>query len=82
MYVLDTDHLSLIQRNGREGKQILIKLTAIEEPEVVVTVITYEEQDRGRLSILSRPKKAKAAIWGHLVQMYSSAEHENQAFSL
>lgn len=56
MYILDTDHLSLIQRNGQEGKQILIKLAAIEESEVVVTVITYEEQVRGRLSVLSRAK--------------------------
>ncbi len=57
MYILDTDHLSLIQRNGREGKQILTKLLAVEEiEEVAVTVITYEEQVRGRLNVLSRAK--------------------------
>lgn len=41
MYILDTDHLSFIQRNGQEGKQILARLAAIEELEVAVTVITY-----------------------------------------
>jgi tRNA(fMet)-specific endonuclease VapC len=56
MYILDTDHLSLIQRNGLEGKRILTRLAAIEESEVAVTVITYEEQVRGRLSVLSRIK--------------------------
>lgn len=56
MYILDTGHLSLIQRNGQEGKQILIRLAALKAPEVVVTVITYEEQVRGRLSVLSRAK--------------------------
>jgi tRNA(fMet)-specific endonuclease VapC len=56
MYILDTDHLSLIQRNGQQGKLILAMLSAIEEVEVAVTVITYEEQVRGRLSVLSRAK--------------------------
>lgn len=56
MYILDTDHLSLIQRNGQEGKHILAKLTALEALEVAVTVITYEEQVRGRLGVLSKAK--------------------------
>jgi tRNA(fMet)-specific endonuclease VapC len=54
MYILDTDHLSLIQRNGQEGKRILAKLATVEA--VAVTVITYEEQIRGRLNFLSRAK--------------------------
>ncbi|MBW4674780.1 MAG: type II toxin-antitoxin system VapC family toxin [Desmonostoc geniculatum HA4340-LM1] len=56
MYILDTDHLSLIQRNGQEGKRILTKLAAVEESEIAVTAITYEEQVRGRLSVISRAK--------------------------
>ena len=56
MYIFDTDHLSLIQRNGQEGELILAKLAAIKEVEVAVTIVTYEEQLRGRLSFLSRAK--------------------------
>ena len=56
MYILDTDHLSLIQRNGQEGKRILARLATVEEAEVAVTIITYEEQVRGRLSVLSRAR--------------------------
>ena len=56
MYILDTDHLSLIQRNGQEGKNILAKLAKTSVPEIAVTVITYEEQVRGRLGVLSRAK--------------------------
>jgi predicted nucleic acid-binding protein len=56
MYIFDTDHLSFIQRNGQEGKQILAKLATFQDPEVAVTVITYEEQIRGRLSFLSKAK--------------------------
>ncbi|MEM8637550.1 MAG: type II toxin-antitoxin system VapC family toxin [Cyanobacteria bacterium P01_G01_bin.54] len=56
MYILDTDHLSLIQRNNQQGKQILARLATIEDTSVAVTVITYEEQLRGRLAMLSRAK--------------------------
>jgi tRNA(fMet)-specific endonuclease VapC len=56
MYILDTDHLSLIQRNGQEGKRILAKLATVEAVAVAVTVITYEEPIRGRLNFLSRAK--------------------------
>ncbi|OUL20763.1 PIN domain-containing protein [Nostoc sp. T09] len=56
MYILDTDHLSLIQRNKEEGKQVLARLAAVQGIEVAVTVITYEEQVRGRLNVLSRAK--------------------------
>ncbi len=56
MYIFDTDHLSFIQRNGKEGKQILARLATLDNPEVAVTIITYEEQVRGRLLFLSKAK--------------------------
>ncbi|MEH2245954.1 type II toxin-antitoxin system VapC family toxin [Nostoc sp.] len=65
MYILDTDHLSLIQRNGRDGKRILTRLAAIEEVELAVTVITYEEQVRGRLDLLSRSKTLDERVFAY-----------------
>jgi tRNA(fMet)-specific endonuclease VapC len=65
MYILDTDHLSLIQRNGQEGKQVLKRLATIEEVEVAVSVITYEEQVRGRLSVLSRAKTLDEQVFAY-----------------
>ena len=59
MYILDTDHLSLIQRNGEDGKRIIARLASIANPEVAVTVITYEEQVKGRLSVLATPFPAQ-----------------------
>ena len=57
MYILDTDHLSLIQRNNQAGRRILARLTTLSDDiSVAVTVITYEEQIRGRLSVLSKAK--------------------------
>ncbi len=65
MFILDTDHLSLIQRNGQEGKQILARLATIEKIEVAVTVITYEGQVRGRLSVLSRAKTLDEQVFAY-----------------
>ena len=62
MYILDTDHVSFIQRNGREGKNILTKLAKLENPEVAVTIVTYEEQVRGRLLYLSRAKTLEEQV--------------------
>lgn len=62
MYIFDTDHLSFVQRNGQEGKQILAKLATIKEREVAVTIVTYEEQVRGRLNFLSKAKSLDEQI--------------------
>lgn len=77
MYILDTDHLSLIQRNRQEGKRILAKLVAVEESEVVVTVITYEEQVRGRLSVLSRAKTLDETILGYQGLQKLAADYQS-----
>ncbi|MCA2666108.1 MAG: type II toxin-antitoxin system VapC family toxin [Microcystis sp. M114S2] len=60
--MFDTDHLSFIQRNGKEGKQILKKLATLDNPEVAVTIITYEEQVRGRLLFISKAKTVEQQI--------------------
>jgi tRNA(fMet)-specific endonuclease VapC len=77
MYILDTDHLSLIQRNGQEGKRILAKLTAVEGLEVAVTVITYEEQVRGRLSFLSRTKTLDEQVMAYQGLEQLSADYQS-----
>ncbi len=65
MYILDTDHLSLIQRNGQEGKRILTRLATIADLSIAVTVITYEEQVRGRLAVLAKAKTLEAQVIGY-----------------
>jgi tRNA(fMet)-specific endonuclease VapC len=52
LYVLDTDHISLQQRSN---PAVLQRLQALREDDsIVVTVITVEEQIRGRLEIIRR----------------------------
>ncbi|GFE72085.1 type II toxin-antitoxin system VapC family toxin [Chroococcus sp. FPU101] len=62
MYIFDTDHLSFVQRNGKEGKQILKRLATLDNPEVAVTIITYEEQVRGRLLFLSKARTIEQQV--------------------
>ena len=65
IYLFDTDHLSLIQRNGPDGKRILARLAASPESKVGVTIITYEEQASGRFSVLSRAKTIDQQIFAY-----------------
>ncbi len=62
MYILDTDHLSLIQRNGEPGKRILAKIATVDRIKLAVTIITYEEQIRGRLGFLAQTKTVEQQI--------------------
>jgi tRNA(fMet)-specific endonuclease VapC len=59
MYVLDTDHLSLMQRNGLAGRRILARLAGLSVAQVASTVISYEEQVKGRLLVLSQAQTAE-----------------------
>ncbi len=46
MWILDTDHLSLLQRENSQ----LIERLSLHQDRVVITIVTAEEQLRGRLS--------------------------------
>jgi tRNA(fMet)-specific endonuclease VapC len=50
-YILDTDHLSLILRGNQQIKE---RLTTIPPHEIAITIVTAEEQLRGRLAQLAK----------------------------
>jgi tRNA(fMet)-specific endonuclease VapC len=52
-YILDTDTLSLIQRNDADVVAFLYTLPV---EEIATTVITYEEQVQGRLAYIQKAK--------------------------
>jgi len=52
LYVLDTDHVTLHQRNH---PQVVARMRACAPDELAITVITVEEQMRGRLAQIRRP---------------------------
>ena len=55
MYILDTDHLSLLGRaSGGDAERLRLRLAELKPEERVTTIITFEEQMRGWISHLTR----------------------------
>jgi len=60
MYVLDTDYVSLLQRQiGAGAERLRFRLSGIER---FTTIITYEEQMRGWLTWIAQAKSLVAQI--------------------
>lgn len=56
MYLLDTDHISLLHRAGEEGKRIALRLSSLPPELVTLSIVSYEEQMRGWLSEIARAR--------------------------
>lgn len=62
MYILDTDHLSVIDRKGVNAERLLQKLANIDPTQVATTIISYEEQMRGWLSYTAKAQSIDKQI--------------------
>ena len=71
MYILDTDHLSVLDRGGIKAQRLLQRLAGVAPRQVAATIISYEEQMRGWLSYL-----AKAQTIDKQVQAYSQLKRQ------
>jgi tRNA(fMet)-specific endonuclease VapC len=57
MVVLDTDHMSLLERaDVRDSTPLRTRLAALPAAEVATTIISYEEQMRGWMAYLARTR--------------------------
>ena len=66
MNVLDTDHLSLLERaDSPERQRLQARLDASGEAPPTATIISYEEQVRGWLSYLARARSLQVQIDGY-----------------
>lgn len=50
-FVLDTDHVTLLQRGDRN---VVERFAEVPEESVAISIVSYEEQLRGRLSVIRR----------------------------
>jgi tRNA(fMet)-specific endonuclease VapC len=58
MVILDTDHMTLLERKGSDaGKDLEERLLQLSEEEVATTVVSCEEQFRGWMTALSKSKR-------------------------
>ena len=62
MYLLDTDHLSTLQRGGEAAQRLLTRLANARTSEIAVTIVSYEEQTRGWLSYMAKARSIKAQV--------------------
>ena len=52
MRILDTDHMTLLERGGIGAFALDLRLSQIPVSEIATTIISYEEQMRGWLSFV------------------------------
>ncbi|MBI4605942.1 MAG: PIN domain-containing protein [Planctomycetes bacterium] len=51
LFVLDTDHVTLLQRGD---KQVVARVQGASGDEIAASIVTYEEQLRGRLAVVHK----------------------------
>ena len=71
MYILDTDHLSVLDRGGANAQRLLQRLASVSSSQVTASIISYEEQMRGWLSYI-----AKAQTLDQQVETYKQLERQ------
>ena len=54
MYILDTDHLSVLDRGGVNAQHLLQRLAGVSSSQVAASIISYEEQMRGWLGYIAK----------------------------
>src|SRR5882724_8246156 len=72
MYLLDTDHLSALEwGSGAAGQNLIARLNKLSVDEVATTIISFEEQVRGWLSMLSKTRSLseQVMVYGRLKNM-------------
>ena len=74
MTILDTDHISVLQRHGtRRASMLQTRLDAVPSGSISTTVITAEEQQtRGWLALIARHSDAhrQVAYYDRLIRMF------------
>ena len=61
IYLLDTDHISELQGVAVAGRRLIERLNRIAPDDYGTTIITFEEQIRGRLAQAAASKATAAA---------------------
>lgn len=62
MYILDTDHLSVLDRGGTNAQRLLQRLASVSSSQVAASIISYEEQMRGWLSYIAKAQTIEQQV--------------------
>ena len=62
-YILDTDHMSLLERKtSHEAQRLYFRLSALSDTDFGTTIISFEEQMRGWLALLANARTFEKQI--------------------
>jgi tRNA(fMet)-specific endonuclease VapC len=70
MYILDTDHLSVLERKGASAQPLLQRMMAIDPAQISTTIISYEEQMRGWLSYIAKAQTEDKQVEAYQLMNY------------
>ena len=62
MYLLDTDHLTILDRGGSSAQTLLATLSQVHPNQIATTIISYEEQTRGWLIYIAKATSLDAQV--------------------
>ena len=62
MFVLDTDHMSLLEWGGEGSAVLRERLADVDSDGVATTIISYEEQMRGWMAYLARARSTEQQL--------------------
>lgn len=62
IYLLDTDHISELQGIAAAGRRLIVRLGEIAPDDYGTTIVTFEEQIRGRLAQAAASKAAASDV--------------------
>ena len=66
MFILDTDYLTVIQRQSEPAYTVLqARLQRVSSDDIYTTIISLEEQMRGWLAVISRAKRIHQDIFAY-----------------
>jgi tRNA(fMet)-specific endonuclease VapC len=78
MYLLDTNHLTMLQRGGEAAKQLKIRLNQIDRRQIATTIVSYHEQTQGWLGKANRFSESKP---GQQVEIYQRLQASLEFFT-
>lgn len=76
MFLLDTDHLSLLERGNADSLALQMRLDQVPAQETATTIVNYEEQMRGWLS-----RAAQANTTERLLIAYARLQSHIETFA-
>jgi tRNA(fMet)-specific endonuclease VapC len=73
--ILDTDHITILQRQGPEADHLLHRLDSLPPDDMATTIVSYQEQLQGWLAYLNRARGDN-----ELLRAYAELDKIRRAF--